>query len=168
MKMMRQLSDPDDAFADHYRQFVGSTLDRFEFFGVDPRSIPRLQRFDDGYVPLTLHQWDPGDHGTVSGGTRADQAIGDHQRALIRGVAGSGKSTLLRWLGVVTQSSGGPPPVPFVLSLGRFTGGQLPDLNRVVAPPLRPEMPQGWTHRMLANGRVVLLLDGLDEVRPRE
>lgn len=167
-KRMPQFSDPDEAFADKYRQFVGSTLDRFEFFGVDPRGIPRRQRFDDGYVPLTLHQRDHGDHGTVSVGTRADQAIADHQRALVRGVAGSGKSTLLRWLGVVTQDGGGPPPVPFVLSLGRFTGGRLPDLDRVVAAPLRPAMPEGWAHRMLADDRVVLLLDGLDEVRPRE
>lgn len=165
---MPQLSDPDEAFAGQYRQFASSTLDRFEFFGVDPRGIPRRQRFDDGYVPLTLHQRDQGDHGTVSVGARADQAIGDHQRALVRGVAGSGKSTLLRWLGVVTHDGGEPSPVPFVLSLGRFTGGRLPDLDRVVAAPLRPAMPEGWVHRMLADGRVVLLLDGLDEVHPRE
>jgi NACHT domain len=169
---MPQFADPDKAFADQYLQLVGNTLDRFEFFGVDPRGIPRRQRFADGYVPLTLHQRDHGDHGSVGVGTRADQAIGDYQRALIRGVAGSGKSTLLRWLAVAARrgvgSSARPPVVPFVLSLSRFTGGELPNLTQLVAEPLHPVMPPGWVHRMLADGRVLLLLDGLDEVPPRE
>lgn len=169
-KGMLQLSDPDEAFAYKYVQFLGSTLDCFEFFGVDPRGIPRRQRFDDGYVPLTLNQRDQGDDGTVSAGARADQALGDHQRALVRGVAGSGKSTLLRWLAVVATDHGlplaGPPAVPFVLGLGWFAGGRLPDLAQVVAATLRPAMPHGWVDRMLADGRVLLLLDGLDEVLP--
>jgi hypothetical protein len=169
---MPQFADPDEVFADQYLQLVGKTLDRFEFFGVDPRGIPRRQQFRNGYVPLTLHQPDHGDHGTVGVGARADQAIGDHQRALIRGVAGSGKSTLLRWLAVAARrgvgSSVRPPVVPFVLSLGRFSGGRLPNLAKLVAEPLRPVMPPGWVHRMLADGRVLLLLDGLDEVPPRE
>ncbi|HET9256078.1 MAG TPA: NACHT domain-containing protein [Pseudonocardiaceae bacterium] len=169
---MPHFANPDEAFADQYTRLVGDTLDRFEFFGVDPRGILRRQRFDDGYVPLTLHQRDHGDHGTVGAGARADQAIGDHQRGLIRGVAGSGKSTLLRWLAVAARhgvgSSARSPVVPFVVSLGRFTGGRLPDVAQFIAEPLRAVMPPGWAHRMLVGGRVLLLLDGLDEVPSRE
>ncbi len=97
---MPQLTEPDEAFADEYLAFVARALDRFEFFGADPRGITRRHRFADGYVPLTLNQRDQGENGTVSAGSRADQALGDHRRALVRGVTGSGKSTLLRWLGV--------------------------------------------------------------------
>ncbi len=88
-------------------------------------------------------------------------------------MAGSGKSTLLRWLAVAAPDLSpplpGPPAVPFVLELNRFTRGQLPDdLGELVATALRPAMPDGWGNRMLADRRVLLLLDGLDEVRPRE
>lgn len=150
---------------------MARTLDRFEFFGVDPRGIPRRHRFVDGYVPLTLNSRNLGDDSTVTAGARADQALGGLERALVRGVAGSGKSTLLRWVGVdAAHAAAGSEPttVPFLVELVRFAAGRLPDLDEVVARTLRPSMPDGWVHRMLASGRVLLLLDGLDEVRPRE
>jgi hypothetical protein len=162
----------DEEFAARYRAFMARTLNRFEFFGVDPRGIPRRHTFATGYVPLTVSPRDTGDesrNNAVTAGIRADQALGDQERALVRGVAGSGKSTLLRWLGVgAAEGTGDPAPVPFVLELARFGGGRPPSLDQLIAPVLRPEMPAGWVRRMLAAGRVVLLLDGLDEIPPRE
>lgn len=168
---MLQPSDPHEAFTGRYREFMIRSLDRFEFFGVDPRGIARRHSFVDGYVPLTLNLRDPGEQGKVSVGARADQAVTGHQRALVRGVAGSGKSTLLRWLAVaVAQDTTAPmsPPVPLLLELGCYTDGRLPDLRDAVPEPLREAMPAGWVQRMLAEGRILLLLDGMDEVRPRE
>ncbi|HEV2779967.1 MAG TPA: NACHT domain-containing protein [Actinophytocola sp.] len=162
---MSRPADPDEAFADRYREFMVRTLDGFEFFGVDPRGVPRRHSFERGYVALTLNQRDLGDDATVTAGARADQALRNHRRALVRGVAGSGKSTLLRWLGANIDE---PATVPVLLELGRYADGQPPDLAEAVAAPLRPRMPAGWMHRMLAGGRVLLLLDGLEEVRPRE
>lgn len=165
----------DEEFTDRYRAFMARTLNRFEFFGVDPRGIPRRHTFATGYVPLTVSLLrDTGDEPkkAVTVGVRADQALGDQQRALVRGVAGSGKSTLLRWLGFHAArhpgGEGDPAPVPFVLELARFGGGRPPTLDRLIAPVLRPEMPAGWVGRVLAEGRVLLLLDGLDEMPPRE
>lgn len=165
----------DEEFADRYRAFVARTLDRFEFFGVDPRGIPRRHGFATGYVPLTVSPRDTGAesrNNAVTAGIRADQALGDQERALVRGVAGSGKSTLLRWLGFHAARHPGdevePGPVPFVLELARFGGGRPPSLDQLIAPVLRSEMPAGWVGRMLAEGRVLLLLDGLDEIPPRE
>ncbi len=163
--------DPYEAFTARYRDYMSRTLDRFEFFGVDPRGIHRRHSFGDGYVRLTLNERDRSAEGMVSAGVRADQAIGRYRRALVRGVAGSGKSTLLRWLGVEaarTQKPDEPTLVPFVLELGRYAEGQLPTVGEIVDGTLRPTLPEGWVHRMLADGRVLLLLDGLDEVRPRE
>ncbi|MFD8966409.1 NACHT domain-containing protein [Streptomyces sp. NPDC059568] len=187
--------DPDEAFTARYRRFMVGTLDRFDFFAVDPRGIPRRQPFTMGYVPLTLKRRDRADDGTVSVGARADRELRSHRRALIRGVAGAGKSTLVRWLGAVaaggvgtergvrtvrTDQAYGPDDAarsvgadefsaaPFLLELVRFANGRPPPLNELVAETLRPEMPDGWVRNMLAEGRVLLLLDGLDEVRPRE
>jgi NACHT domain len=165
---MVQHSDPHEAFTGQYRAFMIRNLDRFEFFGVDPRGITRRHSFADGYVPLTLNMRDPGAEGKVSIGARADQALTDYRRALVRGVAGSGKSTLSRWLAVDAAQDPDIPTVPFPLELGCYADGRLPDLQDTVPKPLRQWMPAGWVHRMLAEGRVQLLLDGLDEVRPRE
>ncbi|KAA2257909.1 NACHT domain-containing protein [Solihabitans fulvus] len=160
---------PHEPFTAAYREFTARTLDGFEFFGVDPRGVPRRHRFDAGYVPLTLKERDAGDGVTVNVGTRADQALGQCHRALVRGVAGSGKSTLLRWIGAdAARSADADGPVPFILELGRFAGGRPPALADLVAPTLRQGMPTGWVEAMLAGNRAVLLLDGLDEVRPRE
>lgn len=163
-------SGPDEEFAARYRDFIVGSLDRFEFFGVDPRGIPRRHHFDAGYVPLTLNPRDLGEDATVSAGARADDALRGHRKALIRGVAGSGKSTLQRWLAVdaARDTDSLPSTVPFLLELGRFADGHPPELGELVSDALRPAMPAGWVHRMLRQGRVVLLLDGLDEVNPRE
>ncbi|WP_066950566.1 NACHT domain-containing protein [Streptomyces lushanensis] len=191
-------SDPDETFTARYRRFMVGTLDRFDFFAVDPRGIPRRQPFTMGYVPLTLKRRDRADDATVSVGARADRELRPYRRALILGVAGSGKSTLMRWLGAVAaggvhgergvRTEEGVPAgpaygpggaarsvgvdefsaAPFILELVRFAGGRPPPLADLVARTLRPEMPDGWVRRMLTEGKVLLLLDGLDEVRPRE
>ncbi|AHH97866.1 hypothetical protein GCM10010174_29880 [Kutzneria viridogrisea] len=160
-----------EAFTAGYRDFLGRALDGFEFFGVDPRGVPRRHRFGAGYVPLTLNQRDLGDDVLVTVGARADQALGRCRRALVRGVAGSGKSTLLRWIGVdAARGAGadGVQAVPFILELGRLDGGRPPALEELVAQTLRRSMPEDWVGQVLAEDRVLLLLDGLDEIRPRE
>ncbi|MFE2417340.1 trypsin-like peptidase domain-containing protein [Streptomyces hokutonensis] len=88
----------DEEFADRYRAFMARTLNRFEFFGVDPRGIPRRHTFATGYVPLTVSPRDTGDEpkNAVTPGVRADQALGDQERALVRGVAGTGTTRRTR------------------------------------------------------------------------
>jgi len=163
---------PDDEFLAHYLDYVVRTLDRFEFFAVDRHGIERSHSFSSGYVPLTLSLRDPSDR-TVTVGARADQALAECDRALVRGVAGSGKSSMLRWLAVQT-GRGQPGPVevptgavPFLVELNRFPDGQIPKLAELLAGSLTEMMPDGWVTRILVSGRALLLLDGLDEVPPR-
>lgn len=159
-------ADPDEAFAARYRDFVAQEFDQFEFFGVDPLGVRRRQPFDRGYYAPTLVPAELG-----SAGERADRALAPLPRVVVRGVAGSGKTTLLRWLGwlaATAEPADEPRPIPFLLELGRHIGATLPGLEQLVAERLRPEMPTDWVSRMLTAGRVVLLLDGLDEVPAQE
>ena len=167
---------PDDEFVAHYLDYIVRTLDRFEFFAVDRHGIERSHSFSSGYVPLTLSLRDPSadpSDRTVTVGARADQALADCDRALVRGVAGSGKSALLRWLAVQVARNQPDPVdastgvVPFLVELNRFPDGQIPDLTQLLANSLTETMPDGWVTRMLDTGRALLLLDGLDEVPPR-
>lgn len=44
----------------------------------------------------------------------------------------------------------------------------MPERSETVPESLRQAMPDSWVHHLLAEGRVLLLLDGLDEVHPRK
>ncbi|MFI5527803.1 NACHT domain-containing protein [Kitasatospora sp. NPDC051853] len=106
---------------------------------------------------------------------RAEQALAGLRRVLVRGLAGSGKTTLLQWLAVA--ASRGELPfqlesladcVPFVLPLRTLVRrGGLPSPREFLAAvgcPLDSAQPSGWADRVLAAGRGILLVDGLDEV----
>ncbi|MFD5506815.1 NACHT domain-containing protein [Streptomyces sp. NPDC127051] len=106
---------------------------------------------------------------------RAEQALAGLNRALVRGLAGGGKTTLLQWLALATARQELPAElanlkglVPFVLPLRTLIrGGGLPGPQEylgAVGCPLHAAQPQGWTDRVLEDGRALLLIDGLDEI----
>ncbi len=103
----------------------------------------------------------------------ADRALAGHERVLLRGIAGSGKTTLIQWLAVSTARAALPEElqtlrgrIPFVLPVRRFARDGMPspdDFLAAVRHPLAEEAPEGWAVRVLAAGRAVLLVDGIDE-----
>ncbi|MEU9105220.1 NACHT domain-containing protein [Streptomyces xanthophaeus] len=111
---------------------------------------------------------------------RADQALGGSHRVLLRGEAGSGKSTLVQWLAVTAAGQDLAPQmeylydrIPFVLPLRTLTrhGERLPapkDFLSAAGCPLGAVQPDGWAHRVLAGGRGLVLVDGIDEIPDRE
>ncbi|MGW5863478.1 NACHT domain-containing protein [Streptomyces sp. NPDC055239] len=100
-----------------------------------------------------------------------------HRRVLLQGLAGTGKTTVVQWLALTTARQDTVPGhlpqllgrVPFVLPLRTLvregTELPLPDdfLRRMGCPHVGTE-PDGWTARVLQNGRGLLLIDGLDEI----
>ena len=93
------------------------------------------------------------------------------RRWLLRGDPGSGKTTLLRHLAWSLADAGGEPWVPVFESLPRLMADRLSVFGRIEEDLERADQPGTAIRRILeekaGQGRLLLLLDGLDEV-PRE
>ncbi|GGZ19175.1 NACHT domain-containing protein [Streptomyces poonensis] len=171
--------DPDAEFEERYAAYVRARHSRLTIYGVD-LNHDREWPLDASYLSLEarLTQRRPGTSGwpgrTVP--LPADQALSSRDRVLLRGVAGSGKTTLVQWLAV--SAAGGRARgalayldgrVPFVLPLRHLArgGAQLPlpeGFLTAVGCPIAGTQPSRWTDRVLAGGRGLLLVDGIDEI----
>jgi NACHT N-terminal Helical domain 1/NACHT domain len=124
--------------------------------------------------PLHIDEWRKSEQEPGEATLRVESALGQASLTLIRGEAGSGKSTLLRWLAIsaargtfAADLAAWNGCVPFMIKLRSYAGRALPPPERFlegVADPIAGLMPVGWVHRQLRNGRVLLLVDGVDEL----
>ncbi|WP_405470092.1 NACHT domain-containing protein [Streptomyces canus] len=133
------------------------------------RSLTRLR--------ADMRDWEEAAGGEGSG-MRVESALGGVSRVLLRGEAGSGKTTLLRWLAVSAargaftgELAGWNGLTPILVKLREYSDRRLPTPEAMldgVAAPLTGIMPKGWVERQLDSGRVLLLIDGVDELLDRE
>ncbi|MGW3569738.1 NACHT domain-containing protein [Streptomyces sp. NPDC000941] len=117
--------------------------------------------------------WDTAEQES-SASVRVEAALKQSPRVLLRGEAGSGKTTLLNWLAVTAArgSFGGDLAdwnglVPVLVKLRHYATRELPRLEQlldVTAGPLTGHMPAAWVDRQFQAGRILLLVDGLDEI----
>jgi len=183
-------SDHDEEFRARYLVHVSDTLDELEQFGIDVRRYKPRTLVSVAYLSLQVstdgnrrgrgdrpdEHWFIDGRRTVTGGSsqRAEAALAESPRTLLRGDAGSGKTTLLQWLAVTAARSGFSGPladwngcVPFLVRLRSYADRPLPRPEQLlagVADPLVDLLPPGWVHRQLDTGRVLLLVDGVDEL----
>ncbi|OEU95464.1 hypothetical protein DB35_05360 [Streptomyces abyssalis] len=134
----------------------------------------RQDRQEGPYGQGTQGSEGPGEQLPAAAPVTADRVLAAHPRVLLRGGAGSGKTTLMQWLAVTAarqtydeQMTHLLGRVPFVLPLRRIAAGGLPAPDRflhAVRSNLAGEQPDGWASRVLAAGRALLLIDGIDEI----
>ncbi|MCB5169920.1 NACHT domain-containing protein [Streptomyces bambusae] len=193
----------DTAFEHRYLAHMARQHSTLTIYGIDLPPGSAKWPLDAAYVSLEVLERDPGPTGGPGSGRRplalvpppgrtpptaparlrtlpADQALGAHERVLLRGEAGSGKTTLVQWLAV---RAAGPVPtaplaylrdrIPYVLPLRALSrhGGRLPAPRGFLAAagsPLAGSQPEGWETRVLDSGRALVLVDGLDEVPEAE
>ena len=168
------LPDADD-FEQHLRRVIAEQSDSVQIFGLSSRGWDQESwALDASYLSLELVD---GGEGAVA--RRAEQALAGRDRVLIRGHAGSGKTTLLQWLATCVARRALPPSLADL-------DGLVPLLIRLRTVPANIPMPQpedflsyavpalagrdearGWVTRQLLDGRLLLLVDGVDEI-PQE
>ncbi|RMI31521.1 NACHT domain-containing protein [Streptomyces triticirhizae] len=189
-------SDLDTDFRRRYLELVSRRLDEVELFRrpSDHTTASRVP-LSVAYVSLRttdapagrprreaerlrphLRDWEHG--GGDHAGRRVEAALSDAPRALLRGEAGSGKTTLLRWLAITAARGAFRDEladwnglIPILVKLREYSGRRLPAppaLLDGVAAPISGLAPRAWVERQLAAGRVLLLVDGVDELVERE
>ncbi|WP_198943997.1 NACHT domain-containing protein [Streptomyces sp. CB03234] len=170
-------------FEQRYADYVAATHGRLELFGLTLGRSASEWPLDTAYISLAVSgegvhhdRFSPPGTGQVA--VKAEQALAETDRILLRGPAGSGKSTMVQWLALNAARRRFDRDlddwnrcVPFVLRLRAFTSsGSLPgpgDFLRAAGVPLHGAAPAGWVENLMTDGRALILVDGVDEVPPR-
>jgi hypothetical protein len=167
----------DQKFAGVYAAQVRRMLDTMELFGVSVKMAK--YQLSSAYVGIDLvvpsfAALDNGAAMRVAGGQPIESVLPTRRRLFLRAPAGAGKTTLLHWLAVRSawgDFAGNLAPLnlytPFYVPLRLYAETDLPgpaEFVRQVGRHIGDQMPKGWVERQLADGRAIVLIDGVDEL----
>jgi len=111
-------------------------------------------------------------------GIPALEQVSHSLRTVIVGFPGSGKSTFFEWLQLRVAGVEEPLPmageqaIPLLLRVRQLDPRSLPRGAALIEKATESRdrvklMPQGWVERQMKAGRVLFMLDGLDETEPK-
>ncbi|MEU7037073.1 NACHT domain-containing protein [Streptomyces sp. NPDC046237] len=170
-------STADSPYEQEYGEAIGASYRRTRIFGLDELGRRAASwDLDAAYLSLEASSKEPGSTPVPH---RIDELLASRPRVLLRGDAGAGKTTLVWWLAAHAAAGTLGPQlaalnglVPFVVPLRtlRARGSGLPSPAELpgVAGLMVDTPPDGWAGRVLAAGRALLLVDGLDEVPEKD
>lgn len=187
----------DQRFENKYRQAITDYSEHLQLFGVTSRQARNSYPLSVAYISLAVDEVRPVNDRRIarenlesvhrrgnakvenSDILRIETLLEDTDNLLVTGGAGSGKTTLVQWIAMASMAAPEKSPiteswqnrVPFIISLRRFVGKELPTPElfvQQVSSNLHGAMPAAWVHRVLASGRSTLLIDGLDEIPVNE
>ncbi|MFF5935384.1 NACHT domain-containing protein [Streptomyces sp. NPDC012508] len=170
-------STADSPYEQEYGEAIGASYRRTRIFGLDELGR-RAASWDLDAAYLSLEA-SPKESGSTPVPHRIDELLASRPRVLLRGDAGAGKTTLVWWLAAHAAAGTLGPQlaalnglVPFVVPLrtlrARGSGFPSPAELPGVAGLMVDTPPDGWAGRVLAAGRALLLVDGLDEVPEKD
>jgi hypothetical protein len=190
--LLRIATEDATLYESRYRAAIVHQYDRTDYFGVPELDRQQMRRaLTDTFVPLPLVAIPPGtepnrDTGPSlpNAGATGDRMPGpadipggvdrllESRRTVLSGDAGTGKTTLLRWLAVRSakatgEQMGEPAMVPFIIQLRKCHKDGPPDVgdfDKHALSPLLDTQPTGWIADVIASGRGLVLIDGIDEL----
>jgi len=171
-RMIAEAQNPDrhlQEFERVYRIRLVESLNAMELLGLDEvRRNLRRYPLDAAFVHLRLDA----SRRSVS----FQKALEEHPKLFLKGIAGSGKTTLMRWLAImIARDKLDRYPhlkgkLPVLITLRDYNDTDLPsDLSGLFGknhfmPPVSSEHLEEMIYERFRLGRVVVLIDGVDEV----
>ncbi|WP_052441334.1 serine protease [Streptacidiphilus anmyonensis] len=181
------LQPPVESFEERLRAYLGREWDKVRIYGVTRSGRgDGTWRLDIAYLSLELTSserpaGDKDDEDAGPAARRVEDALAQQPRILLRGNAGSGKTTLLQWLTTLCARDELPEQLhqfkgctPILLRLRALArpGQALPgpeEFLKASGNPLAGSRgSEGWVSDRMAEGRVLLLVDGIDEAPASE
>jgi len=144
----------------HYR---ADLIDKYHSLSIPFRPDEFLE-LREVYVPLRMIDYTQGDQ------LDAYQTIIDRRRIVITGAPGAGKTMLLKYIllsyGEDRMGDWPDAPIPILVELARLNDPNSSLQTELISELRRNNFPRGenFLEHNLRNGKILLLLDGLDEI----
>lgn len=155
-------------FESDYRRQIIRKYDNLQLFGVDLSSSSKRYKLSVAYISLSVETKDKDEVINI------EECLTNNNKIIVKGLAGSGKTTLLQWIAIKSagqQMSKGLSEwnecVPFFIKLREYSNENLPSLEGFMSNfsnIYADAMPEGWVNEKLLKGKVIILLDGVDEI----
>ncbi len=164
--------NPNNRFVTYEAQYRNNILNKYGYiylFGagsVDENY--KKYKLESAFIKLEV--------GVTEKNIGIDKIFVDYKNPIwLRGEAGSGKTTCLSWIAVQAASNALSElanHIPIVIELRKFSK-KIQELSLIscvneIMQDSSYKMPEGWIENVISEKRLLLLIDGFDEITPQE